>query len=579
VPTHRKQSQGAVLTPGRNNRLCFVLLKKNATNPGGLTEPRTMTRKIAKKITAISMAATLLALTTACKTTDQGTQTAEASPTKAAPAPTYTPPAPTYSSASLSQLVREASDRGMNYSWQGFPSNASTPADAAILVEKLVPKEVRPNQDYTVEITVSNRARYGADKVIITESLPPNFKLTKATPTPEVRSGVLRWDLGNMGPNQRETLSITGNVTKAGSARHSNNADIEFNLNPAAGIVAIIEPLFEFNINAPDKVVISDNIPVRLEFRNIGSAPVNDAKLIHTLPKGLLTADGRSKIEMNIGDLKPGQTRAFDMSLKAETVGKYQTQMTARARDNISANASFNTSVQKPQLSIVAKSPSKRFVGNIIPYEITVKNVGDAPARDLAVSQVLAEGTSLASANEGGTAKGTTVEWNLGTLQPGESKTVSSRVLGKQIMTARSVAYASALAAEQVEGVMITDIDGIAAILLEVGDINDPVPVGDVETYEIKAMNQGSLAATGLVVTCTLEEGMEFVKTTGATKSSHQGDKVIFEPLPALAPQSEALWRVVVKARKAGDTRFQVSVQSDQLDRPVVENEATHFYE
>lgn len=547
-----------------------------------------MTTSKAKKTAAVLLASVLVALT-GCPTTDQGTQSkaTQARPISPKPAEQVvnTPPPAKMeyrsrtSSVNISERIREAESRGMTYSWQAFPANAPSPDQADVLIEKYVPKEVRPNTDYTVEIVVSNQARYGVDRLVLTERLPENFKLAKATPTPENRQGILRWDLGNLGSNQRETIEVTGQVSKAGSARHTSDADIEFDLRQATGIVAVVEPVFQFDIQAQDRVVISDMIPVRLQFRNAGSAPVNNARLVHTLPKGLLTADGKSKVEMNIGDLKPGQTRSFDMSLKAESVGKYQSQFTARADDNVAATALLKTSVQKPELTIVAKAPDMRFVGNIINYDITVKNVGDAPAQNLEISQVLSEGTSLASANEGGSAEGTTVKWNLGTLQPGESKTVTSRAVAKQIMTARSVAYAKAKAADQIEGVMVTDVEGIAALLLELSDINDPVPVGEVETYEIQATNQGSLAATGLTVTCTLEEGMEFVKSTGATKAKVEGNKVVFEPLPALSPQASAQWRVVVKARQSGDSRFTASIQSDQLDRPVVENEATHFYE
>ena len=47
----------------------------------------------------------------------------------------------------------------------------------------------------------------------------------------------------------------------------------------------------------------------------------------------------------------------------------------------------------------------------------------------------------------------------------------------------------------------------------------------------------------------------------------------------SLAPQSKAVWRVVVAAVRPGDVRFKVVMNSDELTRSVEESEATHVYE
>jgi hypothetical protein len=57
-----------------------------------------------------------------------------------------------------------------------------------------------------------------------------------------------------------------------------------------------------------------------------------------------------------------------------------------------------------------------------------------------------------------------------------------------------------------------------------------------------------------------------------------EGNQVVFDSLPALQPGATAEWRVVIKARKAGDVRFTAVVESDQLSEPVTFNESTNFY-
>ena len=65
----------------------------------------------------------------------------------------------------------------------------------------------------------------------------------------------------------------------------------------------------------------------------------------------------------------------------------------------------------------------------------------------------------------------------------------------------------------------------------------------------------------------------------GPPKISSDGKTVTFAPLASLAPKAKTSWKVVVKGVKAGDTRFKVSMTSDQMTRPVEETESTNFYQ
>ena len=119
---------------------------------------------------------------------------------------------------------------------------------------------------------------------------------------------------------------------------------------------------------------------------------------------------------------------------------------------------------------------------------------------------------------------------------------------------------------------------GIAAILLEVIDVTDPIEIGDNETYEIAVTNQGSDYSTNIRITCTLEDTMQYVSSSGPTKGTLDAKTVTFDPLASLAPKAKTTWKVVVKALSAGDVRFKVEMIEDCLKRPVEETEATNFY-
>ena len=72
---------------------------------------------------------------------------------------------------------------------------------------------------------------------------------------------------------------------------------------------------------------------------------------------------------------------------------------------------------------------------------------------------------------------------------------------------------------------------------------------------------------------------VEYTSAEGPTQATVQGKTITFAPLGHLAPREKVTWRVVVRAAEAGDVRFKVTLNTDQLQRPVEETESTKMYE
>jgi uncharacterized repeat protein (TIGR01451 family) len=122
-------------------------------------------------------------------------------------------------------------------------------------------------------------------------------------------------------------------------------------------------------------------------------------------------------------------------------------------------------------------------------------------------------------------------------------------------------------------------VAGVPGVLLEVGDIDDPVEVNGRTTYMITVTNQGFAVSTNIRIACAIEENVQYVSSSGPTTGTLEGSTITFAPLSALAPKGKATWRVVVTAVKAGDSRFKTTMITDQLTRPVEETEATRVYD
>jgi len=476
----------------------------------------------------------------------------------------------------ISASSRAASKK--NYSWKGYPETAKRPTDTTLLIERFVPTTVRPNEEYTYELKISNRSAYRLDEVILKEKIPTNFQVIEVMPTPKKRGNVLMWKFDFMAPNQKEIITITGKALKPGKVIHRGNADLNFNLGQMNAIMEVVNPSLLFTLEAPKTVIVQEEFPVKMTFKNNGTASVLGAYLEHTF-KNFRTTNGNNKIKIDIGNLNPGDAKEFVLKLKGIKTGEFKNKLVARAKEGISASRTMVIKVTQPKLQITGTAPKMRYVGNKISYKIKVKNTGNGEARNLKVILALPAGTKFASATEGGKPAGQNVQWNLGSLNSGEEKSFKASIIGTKIMVVPATATATALGTPQVSTSFSTDVQGIPALLLVVNDVNDPVPIGGNEIYKVIIKNQGSLAATDVLVQCRLEDTMELVSTEGPTKDDGVKKGVItFKPLNSLGVGKTATWTVVVKAKAEGDVRFGANVKCKQLQRQVSEFESTEFY-
>lgn len=450
-------------------------------------------------------------------------------------------------------------------------------ATSAVLVEKLIPVEARLGQSFNYKIMVTNLTGQSLHEVTVSDALGGGVKLVDSTPSGNVgKDGTVTWALGTLGPRAKKTVSV--NAEAVGPETLTSCASVAYN-SLLCATIPVVQPKLLVAMSGPAKVLACEDIQYKIKVTNTGSGSVTDVKISNTLPAGLQTQSGKGSLNIGVGTLTPGQSRSFIAKVNPSKKGKYTNQVTATGSGLKVNSNDVITQVVKPELKITKTGAKVRYLGRTTAYEIKVTNTGDGEARDTVVEDTLPAGASLVSVSQGGTQAGGKVRWTLGTLKPNDSKTVSVTVKSDTEGTIRNSAVAKAFCADAVNATASTEYKGIPAILLEVIDEEDPIEVGDSVTYKITATNQGSAAGTNIKIVCTLEGNVEYVSSSGASAGKSADNAVTFDALATLAPGKKATWKVVVKAVKTGDVRFHVSMNSDQLTRPVLETEATNLYQ
>ncbi len=94
---------------------------------------------------------------------------------------------------------------------------------------------------------------------------------------------------------------------------------------------------------------------------------------------------------------------------------------------------------------------------------------------------------------------------------------------------------------------------GRSAILLEMIDCQDLIPVGETVRYQIKITNQGTAPDRNIRVKTILPQEVTYVSTFGATPltlpSGRPGETVTFQPRAQLDPGEEWVFWVTVKPK------------------------------
>ncbi|MBN2131822.1 MAG: DUF11 domain-containing protein [Sedimentisphaerales bacterium] len=457
------------------------------------------------------------------------------------------------------------------------PGSRVYSADNAIRLDRLAPVEVPINVPFDYVLKVTNIAKTPVHEVVVEETLPANFTFQSSSPEAQRADGKLSWALGSLDPGASREIRVAGIATTVDNVKPC--ATVTCVVPPLCADITVVEPKLTLTAIASNEVLLCDPVELQFVVVNDGTGVAENVRIAATLPPGLTTADGKTELVLDLGALSPGQSRRLGGALKAAATGQYVTKAVATANGGLRVEATAATLVRQPILAITKTGPARQYIGRPVTYEITVANMGDAPATNTVLEDAIPEGVQQVQTSSAGTVVGAKAVWDLGTLAVNASKKVSITYAPTQTGILTQTATASAVCAEKVSAATETEIYGIAAVLLEVIDTADPVQVGDRTTYVITATNQGSSSCTNVQITMAVEDAQEIVSADGPTHVTIQGNTARSAPLATLAPQAKAVWQVTVKAVRPGDVRFRATLTTAELGRSVEETEATQLYE
>ncbi len=482
----------------------------------------------------------------------------------------------------------------------GFPANSQAPATAtgegtglpgpndlegkqvpSISIEKHAPPEIQVGKPATFQIDVRNNGSVTVEQVEVRDEIPKGTQLLGTSPAAQrTPQGELVWSLGAMEPGAEVTLEVE--LLPLTEGEIGSVAVVLLSAAASARTVAT-RPELVVKVDGPPQVNINETTVITIELTNTGSGAATGIYLASNLPQGLKHPAGNS-LEYEIGTLEPEQSRTLELSLTATQAGLLRNVISVQGDGQAQAEGVWETEIVAPALAVGIEGPKHRYLEKKATYNVSVSNPGTAPAKEIELVAYLPQGMKFVEADNLGEfdEQAGTVHWLLEELPAGESGSVS--------LTA--VAIESGNQSLRVEGNTsdgLTDqssqeivIEGVAAILFQLVDLEDPIEVNGETNYEIRVVNQGSKAATNVRIVALLPKHLQAISAEGPTRhiidQPANDQRVLFDPLPQLAPKADVTYLVKVRALQAGDARMRVQLLTDDMESPVTKEESTRVY-
>lgn len=445
-----------------------------------------------------------------------------------------------------------------------------------IVVEWVRSGEFNVGQECHLDLVVKNTGVSAASQVAVDAYFPPSVRLTKADPKPAHVSDHLTWNFETISPGAEHRLRLAMVPVRRGEL--TTTAQIRFT-GTAAAVFKIEEPLLQIAVKGPSEVMLGDPASQTVLVSNPGTGIVHDVKVQAKLPEGLEHL-GAKEWSISVGSLKPGETRSVRLGLAAVKGGPQTISLAATSSSDAAHAAVAKINVIAPSLKMAIDGPGLRYKGRTARYEVAVTNDGTVPSNNIRVSQSVGEGFKFVSADGGGSydADSRSVQWFVGRLEPGQTSKLHvdllANALGEFVQQAEAISESGVRAEAKVP----TKIDGLAALTMEIRDLDDPVEVGVETAYEIRVRNEGSKPAANVQLICELPIGVEFLTAKGPSAAEQDQQQIAFKGLPQLAPGQSVAYQVHVRGMREGNHRFRARVTSTSVEEPLLLEELTKFY-
>jgi uncharacterized repeat protein (TIGR01451 family) len=268
-------------------------------------------------------------------------------------------------------------------------------------------------------------------------------------------------------------------------------------------------------LTAPPTGVVNQEIPYTITITNNGQVPTQAITVRDPLPEGtqLVRSEPRPSIEgtqliWTLGTLPPGGTHTIQLGLKAPRPGPVTNTVSMTTVEGLHDEKSMTTQVgaeQVAQLNVAVSDPGAVMLNTPVTLQIAVNNPGSGPATNTLLSASFDTGLEH-------TTRANPLNSQLGTIGPGETKTVPLTLTPKQVGSFNVRVTATADGGLKSEARKTVNVQNARLTL----DVKGPTVlyVGQAVTWDITLANPGDVSLANVIVRNQLPAEVTFLNAS-----------------------------------------------------------------
>lgn len=217
----------------------------------------------------------------------------------------------------------------------------------------------------------------------VEHQLPPGVKVLEVSPPTMIVSNVVVWEFGRMESGQDLRLSLV--VAPLSNAKLKAGDLTSFSVTYTQNLTfqtPLVRPRLTPRFDGPTDLEVGRSATYSLNVMNTGNWPVTNVEAVVNIPDGLVHTAG-SRLTHQIDRLLPGESRSLSMGLKAIRSGQSTLVAMISGSDRIQETSEYAIQVTQSHLNLRLSGPEDWLVDEPANIRVLVRNVGDAPARQL----------------------------------------------------------------------------------------------------------------------------------------------------------------------------------------------------
>lgn len=439
------------------------------------------------------------------------------------------------------------------------------PQTTQIVVEKIAPEEVQAEKPTTIVIKVRNQGAKTVRNILLHDSIPMNTQFISSEPevTPNA-NGDLFWPNFDLEPQREKKFEYTVSPNEEGDFGSVATVLVPIN---ASSKTKCSKPELRVEVSAPENVELGETVTFDIVVTNVGSGAATNVALLENIPDGLYHPSGES-LNNNLGVIKSGESKRLPLALKTTRQGECVNRLVVTADDCEDQEVETVVNIIAPQLELAIEGAPNVYLERPVTYKLSVKNSGDATAKNVRLVAQLPDSLAFIQANNLGAYKKEEhcVYWDLAELPARSSGDIQLTLKSVKADKTDLVFSASGPNGLEVQTSKKISIDGLAALSFTVSSNADLVEVNSELEYTVQIVNRGTKASENVTLQIAAPDAISIEATDGPTEARNYNGVIVFEKIPEIPAKSTVIYKIKALVKESGDCRVGFRLSSDDLE-------------